>query len=139
MDTFVFSSPPHDASLLSKLNLRYSLYQVRDENLEVELRAAILQKILQQQAASLLGKTHINKVFFLVVEPLMFYPPYTNGLVSMPLFFSFFFLVFFFPIFGLKQPDFRKKSVFLLSGPTPLVVRPLKKTYLCVFFLRSKT
>ena len=47
--------------------------------------------------------TH-KKVFFLVVGPLRFNPPYTNGLEVHATF------------FGLKQPDFRKKSVFLLSG-----------------------
>ena len=47
--------------------------------------------------------------------------------------------LFFFPIFGLKQPDFREKKCFfsLVVGggftlPTPLVVRPLKKR-MCVF------
>ena len=46
------------------------------------------------------GNTHKKNVF-LVVGTLRFYPPYTNV----------------FPIFGLKQPDFReKKRVFLLSG-----------------------
>ena len=50
--------------------------------------------------------------------------------------------VFFFQIFELKQPDFREKSVFLLSGggftlPTPLVVRPPKKHFLCVSSLSS--
>ena len=47
---------------------------------------------------------------------------------------------FFSPIFGLKQQEFRKKGVFLLSAqggftlPTSLVVRPLKKTlfYVCL-------
>ena len=29
----------------------------------------------------ILGKTHIKKCVFLVVGPLSFYPPYTNGLV----------------------------------------------------------
>ena len=38
-----------------------------------------------------LGKTHIKKVFFLVVGPLRFYPPYTNGLVVHDTFFYFFF------------------------------------------------
>ena len=32
-------------------------------------------------AAYKLGKTHIIFFFFLVVGPLRFYPPYTNGLV----------------------------------------------------------
>jgi len=39
-----------------------------------------------------LGKTHIKKVVLLVVGPLRFYPPYTNGLVVHATFF-FFFLV----------------------------------------------
>ena len=75
----------------------------------------------------LLGKTHIKRVFFLVVGPLRFYPPYTNGLVVHATFLIFFFSLiivwngfwqffFFFPIFGLKQPNFREKNVFLLSG-----------------------
>ena len=56
---------------------------------------------------------------FLVVGLLRFYPPYTNGLGFLVLartdFDNFFF---FFQIFGLKRPDFRrrKKSGFLLSG-----------------------
>ena len=64
--------------------------------------------------ATMLGKTHIKKVVFLVVGPLRFYPPYTNGLVVNATDFDNFF--FFFPIFGPKQPDFRKKVFFLLSG-----------------------
>ena len=60
------------------------------------------------------GKTHIKKVFFLVVGPLRFYPPYTNGLGSIPLFFFIFFyksvkriLTTFYcsPIFGLKKAN----------------------------------
>ena len=63
----------------------------------------------------------------LVVGPLRFYPSYTNGVVLHATFFSFFFSLiiawigiwqffFFFPIFVLKQPDFREKKFFLLSG-----------------------
>jgi len=37
-----------------------------------------------------LGKTHIKKVVLLVVGPLRFYPPYTNGLVVHATFFFFF-------------------------------------------------
>ena len=67
------------------------------------------------------GKTHIKKKFFLVVGPPRFYPPYTYVLVVHATFFLFIItytdfdnFFFFYPIFGLKQPDFRKKSVFCL-------------------------
>ena len=60
-----------------------------------------------------LGKTHIKKVFFLVVGPLRFYPPYTNGLVVHATFFPFFCLIIAWcwpkkisPIFGLKKAIF---------------------------------
>ena len=70
-------------------------------------------------------RRHIKKVSFLVVGPQKFYPPYHNGFVVHATFFFFLFWVlylivwngfwqfFFFPIFGLKQPDFREKN-----GPT---------------------
>ena len=98
---------------------------------------------------------HTKKKFFLVVGPLRFYPPYTNGLVVHATFFSFFFSLIiawngfwqfflFFPVFGLKQPDFREKKWFFAwwSGgftlPTPLVVRPIKKHFfLCVSSLSA--
>ena len=71
-----------------------------------------------------LGKTHIKKGFFLVVGPLRFYPPYTNGLVV--------------------HAGCQKKRFFFAqwSGgftlPTPLVVRPLKKPFFYVYLpLRS--
>ena len=62
--------------------------------------------------------THKKNVFFLVVGPLRFYPPYTNDLVVHVTFFfslimarnrfeNFFFYL---PIFALKQPDFREKK-----------------------------
>ena len=61
--------------------------------------------------------THKRKRFFLVVGPLRFYPPYTKFLVVHAIFFiliiarnEFWQFFFFFPIFGLKQPDFREKK-----------------------------
>ena len=62
-----------------------------------------------------LGKTHIKKVFFLVVGPLRISPPYTNGLVVHLCFFC---LV----VRGVTPPH-------TLSGPTT------KKTlfFMCVF------
>ena len=130
-----------------------------------------------------LGKTHIKKCFFLVVGPLRYYPPYTNGLVVHTTFFllffsliivsngfrQFFFLLQFWAkkgkfcfrtnelvkvwtkmsyfiknIFIMQLPGefsiYRKKWFFAqwsggLPLPTPLVVRPLKKTlfFMCVF------
>ena len=70
-----------------------------------------------------LGKTYIKKSVFLVVEPLKFYPSYTNGLVVHAVFIEkrcFFCLVV-------------EGGGFTLS--TPLVVRPLKKKlfFMCVF------
>ena len=56
-----------------------------------------------------------------MVGPLRFYPPYTNGLVVNATFFFFSLIMpetdfynffFFFTIFGLKQPNFRKKWFF---------------------------
>ena len=62
-------------------------------------------------------KTHIKKCFFMV-GPLRLHPPYTNSLVVHATFFSYFFSLetdfdnffFFFPIFGVKQPDLREKK-----------------------------
>ena len=64
--------------------------------------------------------TH-KKMVFLVVGPLRFYPPYTNGLVVHTLFFSLTETDFDekknSPIFELKNPDLlKKKKLFLLSG-----------------------
>ena len=92
-------------------------------------------------------ETHIKKVFFSSSTTKV---SLTTTLMSTPLFFFFLqsynslrrilTIFLFLPIFGLKQPDFREKSVFFAqwSGgytqPTPLVVRPLKKSFfMCVF------
>ena len=65
--------------------------------------------------------THKKSVYFLVVVPLRFNPPYTNGLVVHATFFFFFFLVFygfwqfflFLPNFWAKTARFKKKKCFL--------------------------
>ena len=81
------------------------------------------------------GKTHIKKVF-LVVGPLRFYPPYTNGLVVYA-----FLTIFSFSSQFLGSRILEKKCFFAeWSGgftlPTPLVVRPLK--YVCLPQVSSK-
>ena len=74
----------------------------------------------------MLGKTHIKKVFFLVVGSLMFYPSYTNGLVVDATFFfniiiarnGFLKFFLFLPNFWTKTAGFKKKKYFfaLWSG-----------------------
>ena len=113
------------------------------------------EKNFKWKYSSLIGEDkNKKKCFFLVIRPLCFYPPYTNGLVvhATFLFFIHYSLIiawtdfdnffFFFPIFGIKQPDFREKKCFFaqwLGGFTIhkfLVVRPLKKKkllFFCVF------
>ena len=56
---------------------------------------------------SYIGNTHIKKVCFLVVGPLRFFPPYTNGLVVHATFF------FFLSYNGLKRTIFSFSSQFL--------------------------
>ena len=84
------------------------------------------KSVYPKQTRYEIGKTHKKNVF-LVVGPLRFHPPYTNGLVVHATFFlsflfslvmpetDFYNFFFFFPIFGLKLPNFREKKVFLLS------------------------
>ena len=74
-----------------------------------------------------LGKTHIFFFFFFSGRTTKVLPSLHQWLSGPCHFFFFFFqsynslkrilnFILFFPIFGLKQPDFRKKSGFLLSG-----------------------
>ena len=87
-----------------------------------------------------------------MVGPLRFYPPYTNGLMVHDTFFFCLIMAwnglwqffFFFPIFGLKQPDFREKKVFFclvvrgVYPPYTLSGTTTKKTFfLCVSSLIS--
>ena len=93
-----------------------------------------------------------KKCIFLVVGPLRFYPPYTNGLVVQATFFSFFFfqsynslkriltIFLFLSNFCAKTAGFQRKIVvfclvvrgvyppYTLSGPTTQ-----KKHFMCVF------
>ena len=98
------------------------------------------------------GKTHIKKVFFFVVGPLRFYPPYTYGLEVHAIFF--FFVLYVIAWNGFWQfylflpnfwADFREKKVFLCwvvrgvyppytpSGPTT----KKKHFLLCVSSLKE--
>ena len=93
--------------------------------------------------------TH-KKVFFLVVGPLRFYLPYTNGLMVLPPFFLFFSLIIawngfwqfflFLPNFWAKPAELKKKMFFCLvargvyphytlSGPTT----KRNTFFMCVF------
>ena len=82
-----------------------------------------------------------------MVGPIRVYPPYSNGLVVHATFFSFLsyyslkriLTIFFFfsPIFGLKQPEFRKKVVFCLVPSLYTLSGPITKKnfffFMCVF------